>query len=1011
MANKNEVKVQFNADAKPFTDAIQKSNSEMSKLRAELKLNETQMKNNGTSVEGLEQQHKILQNQVGAAKDKVEALSSKIEVATKYYGENSNEVIKLKTQLANAQTAHEKLGQAVKDCESKIEAEKNAMVDTRTATEKLNDTIKEQESELEGLKKKYADYVVEGKEATKEAKDLESAIGKLSNELKSSKSQLASASDKAEELAKSLDEVEDSAEDAGGGFTVLKDAMGDLVADGVQVAVEAFKELITASSEASASFQAQTGATTEEMNAFNDAMEELYANNYGESLQDIGDKMAYVKQATGEIDPTSLKNLTENAMALEDTFGSDFNETVRGVNNLMTHFGISSDEAFDLFAKGSQEGLDYTGELGDNIAEYGGNFAQAGYSADEYFQLLKNGAEGGAYNLDKVNDSINEAKNRLGDGSIEKEIGIFSKNTQTLFNEWKNGDATMKDVINAMVGDITNCTNETEALTMAQVAFGTMGEDANLDVVASLTTVGDTFEDVKGTMESVKDVKYSDVGSQFSQIGRMIQTDLLQPIVDSLMPAIEGFATFVIDNFDVIGPIIAGVAAAFTVLAGALAISGIISGVSKAMTVLNATLLANPITLIVAGIALLVTAFVGLWNNCEGFREFWLNLWDTIKTACSTAWDWISTTFSTVGEWLNTNVVQPVITFFTELWTSMQEIWDGIAMAVDVGIQLIASIIDAAFQIITLPFQFIWQNCKDYVFEAWEWIKEKVTTGITAVKDTMSNVMEGVKTAFSTAWNAIKDFLTPILDGMKNAISTAWNAIKSVTSSVFEGVKTVASNVWNGLKTVVTGVVDGVKSKITSVWDGIKNATSTAFNAVKNTATTVWNNIKTAILTPIENVKTKIKGIVDTIKGYFDGMKLKMPKISMPHFSITPKGWKVGDLLKGSVPKLSITWNKEGAIFTKPAIFNTPYGLQGVGEAGAEAILPIDKLEDYVVNAIEKTQQRFDFSQLANAIEHLADRAVELKINGRTFAETIAGASDSVNGLRNVFIERGLVLE
>ena len=104
-------------------------------------------------------------------------------------------------------------------------------------------------------------------------------------------------------------------------------------------------------------------------------------------------------------------------MALEQTFGSDFNETIRGVSNLMTHFGIDADTAFDLFAKGSQLGLDYTSELGDNIAEYGGNFEQAGYSAQEYFQLLENGTKNGAYNLDKVNDSINEVKNRLGDGN------------------------------------------------------------------------------------------------------------------------------------------------------------------------------------------------------------------------------------------------------------------------------------------------------------------------------------------------------------------------------------------------------------------------------------------------------------------------------------------------------------------------------------------------------------------------------------------------------------------
>lgn len=926
MAKKNETKVTFSADVKPFTDAIKKSNSEMTKLRAELKLNEEQMKSNGTSVEGLEQKHKNLQAQVGVAQTKIDALNSKIEVATRYYGENSNEVTKLRTQLANASVAHEKLKQAVTACEAEIEAEKTAMQDTRTATERLTDTIQEQEKELETLKKRYSDFVVEGKEATQEAKDLEREIGKLSNELKSSKSALSDASDKAEELAKSLDEVEDSASNAEGGFTIMKDALGDLVADGIRVAVDAFKDLMTASSEASASFQAQTGATAEEMAVFNEEMQEMYANNYGESLQDIADKMSYVAHATSETDPSSIRELTENAIALEDTFGSDFNETIRGVSNLMTHFGISSEEAFDLFAKGSQEGLDYTGELGDNIAEYGGNFAQAGYTAEEYFQLLKNGAEGGAYNLDKVNDSINEAKNRLGDGSIGKNISLFSTGTQTLFTEWQNGNATMKDVIDGMVSDISNCKNETEALTMAQVAFGTMGEDANLGVVASLTTMGSEFGNVKGAMEEVKNVKYSDVGSQFEQIGRQIQTGIIQPLVDLAMPAIQGFANFIIENFDLLAPIIAGVASAFAVLAGALAIQGVISGVQKAMALLNTTMMVNPTVLIVAGITALIAIIATLWTNSEEFRNFFIGIWENIKTFCSEALDAIGGAIST----------------------------------------------------------------------AWE-----------TIKNTTSAVWEGIKSVISSIWEGIKTAISSVVEGVKNTVTGAWDAVKNTTSTVFNGVKSVASSVWNGLKSVVSGAVDGVKSKISNVWNSIKSTTSSVFNGIKSTATSVWNGVKNAITKPIETAKNKVKAVVDAIKGFFSGLKLKLPKIKLPHFKIKGKL----SLDPPSVPKLTIEWYKKGAIFTKPTIFETANGLKGVGEAGAEAVLPIEKLENYVVNAIEKTQQKIDFSEMANAIERLAERAIELKINDRTIAEAVAGASDSVNGLRNIFRDRGLAIE
>lgn len=394
----------------------------------------------------------------------------------------------------------------------------------RSAYEELDSTISKQESSLQGLKTRYASVVLEQGKTSAKAQQLAGEISQLSSELAENKNKMSNAANAADDLDNSLERAGNEAEDSSDGFTVLKGALADLAADGIRSAISSLKDFATESDQDYNKFQAQTGASAKQMQAFKKEMNELYDNNYGESLQDVGDKMAYVKQVTKETDPSKIKELTENAITLEDTFGSDFNETIRGVSNLMTHFGIDSTTAFDLFAKGSQEGLDYTDELGDNISEYGGNFKQAGYSAQEYFQLLANGTQNGAYNLDKVNDSINEVKNRLGDGTIGKNIGMFSKDTQTAFKNWESGKGTMKDVIESIVADINNCTNEQDALNMAATAFGTMGEDANLKVVKSLTSTGNTFNDVKGKMEEIKDVRYDDVGSQFSEIGRKLRT-------------------------------------------------------------------------------------------------------------------------------------------------------------------------------------------------------------------------------------------------------------------------------------------------------------------------------------------------------------------------------------------------------------------------------------------------------------------------------------------------------
>ena len=138
---------------------------------------------------------------------------------------------------------------------------------------------------------------------------------------------------------------------------------------------------------------------------------------------------------------------------------------------------MTAQEAMDYIVTGTSNGLDKTNELGDNLSEYSGKFSQAGYSAQEYFQLLNNGLDGGAYNLDKVNDAINEVTTRLSDGTIEKSLSSYSSETQGLFRSWQDGGATQKQVIDSIVKDIQGCQRQQEALNMAATAFGTMGED------------------------------------------------------------------------------------------------------------------------------------------------------------------------------------------------------------------------------------------------------------------------------------------------------------------------------------------------------------------------------------------------------------------------------------------------------------------------------------------------------------------------------------------------------
>ena len=172
-------------------------------------------------------------------------------------------------------------------------------------------------------------------------------------------------------------------------------------------------------------YMASTGATVQETERFKNVLKEIHDENYGEDYADIADKMSLVRQNLGDISDTDLKYITENAYMLQDTFDMDFSETLRGVSGLMTNMGLTAQESFDLITVGAISGLNKTGELGDNLAEYTQIWGQAGFSAKEMFAILDNGLANGAYNLDKVNDFVKEFTISLSDGRIEENLSSF----------------------------------------------------------------------------------------------------------------------------------------------------------------------------------------------------------------------------------------------------------------------------------------------------------------------------------------------------------------------------------------------------------------------------------------------------------------------------------------------------------------------------------------------------------------------------------------------------------
>ena len=302
----------------------------------------------------------------------------------------------------------------------------------------LDTVLKMQESKLAGLRAEYEKIVKEQGESSEAARNLkiqinnqQSVVNKTSAELRNYRSTLEGVEagtidldnvtirgGKAfEKLGKQAKESGDDVADSGDGFSIAKGAIADLVSEGIQWAIDKFKELAVESDKALSKLQGQTGATAAEMEQYKKVMDEIYSENWGESYEDIADAMAKVKQSTKEIDPDALKDMTIDAISLRDTFGYDFTETLRAANMLMDQFGITGKEAFNLIVQGSQNGLDKNGDLLDTINEYSVHYKQLGYTSDEFFNSLLNGANEGTFSVDKLGDAMKEFGIRVKDGS------------------------------------------------------------------------------------------------------------------------------------------------------------------------------------------------------------------------------------------------------------------------------------------------------------------------------------------------------------------------------------------------------------------------------------------------------------------------------------------------------------------------------------------------------------------------------------------------------------------
>lgn len=387
---------------------------------------------------------------------------------------------------------------------------------------------------------------------------------------------------------------------------------------------------------------------------------------------------------------------------------------------------------------------------------------------------------------------------------------------------------------------------------------------------------------------------------------------------------------FIVENIELLG----GIAAIIAGITAAIGLYNAVAAVKAAMDAAQVTTLGALIAAYAAQAAAMIVAIapylaiVAAIAAVIAIIVLCIQHWDQIKEAVGAAWDWICEKTSAA--------VDAVVGFFTNLGDKASEKWDEI---------------------------------KEKAGEKWDSIKETISSKAQEIGDKVSE-----------KWGEIKDSTKETFEEAKSTVKSNWDNIKSDTKSAVEKVKTDVSQKWDNIKQKTSTIYENIKSTVSDKWNSVKSTTTEKLNAVKSTVETTWNAMKDKISSVIDNAKNIVKSGIDKMKSFFN-FTWELPKIKLPHFSISGSF----SLNPPSIPHFSVSWYKLGGVFESPTLF--PYGngqIGGLGEDGAEAIVPLEKNTEWLDRIAEILNEK------------QGSQPIVLQVDGKTFAQI---SVDSINQL------------
>ncbi len=428
---------------------------------------------------------------------------------------------------------------------------------------------------------------------------------------------------------------------------------------------------------------------------------------------------------------------------------------------------------------------------------------------------------------------------------------------------------------------------------------------------------------------------------------------------------------------------------------------------TAAQTALSAVLKANPIGIIITLIAAVIAIVVVLYKKCDWFRNGVNKILGGVVKAFKALWEGIKKVWDKIMQSLQP-LIDAISGAFQEAWELIQVIWDlvgpyftAIWNAIKAVFSVVKDFFVARFKAAWEGIELVWAVAVSYFQTIWENIK----LVFSVVKTFFAGMFQAAWTAIKAVWDAVVGYFAAIWNTIKGIFSVVKSVLTGDFQGAWDGIKGIVSTwagyfsgVWESIKGVFSSVGSWFSSTFSAAWKAIKGIFAnwgSFFSGLIDKIKGAFANVTSIMSKPIESAKNLIKGAFDKIKSFVN-FKWELPKLKLPHISVTGGVAPFGIGGKGSLPKFSISWYKEGGILDGAQIFGAAGGnLLGGGEAGKEAVLPLSELWKNMRSVMSDVLQRANTGSLGTMIGTINDKLQSARMAG---SNTLTNALNALLG-------------